>query len=178
MYLYRSGRWSAGPRLNATGVSCSSGDFCVVTGASHSGSFASIYRTKWGRRVSLDRGSAVHTVSCASNAFCVAAGARLAGGQADGGGTAVTYRGHFWSRPRAIGSAPTGPTSVSCPSNRFCAAVDAAGNALIYNGTSWSPPTPVDPHHAQGRTLRVSCPSSSFCMAIDSSGYAVRRRAR
>lgn len=177
VYMYRNGHWSAGPRLSATGVSCSSSNFCVVIGASHRGasSFASIYRKKWGGPMAVDHGSAVGSVSCASSAFCAAGGAKLAAGQADGGGTVVTYRGHGWSGPRVVDSAPTGPTSVSCPSNRFCAAVDAAGNALTYDGSSWSPASAVDPH-ARGRAMWVSCPSSSFCMAIDSSGYAIRHR--
>jgi len=40
-------------------------------------------------------------------------------------------------------------------------AVDGAGNALTYNGSTWSTPTPI------GQPLySVSCVSSSFCVAI------------
>jgi hypothetical protein len=175
VYMYRAGHWTTGPHLRATGVSCSSSSFCAVSSLSGTTSFVSLYRTKWGPARAVAHGAAMHSVSCASVRFCLAAGARLAGGHADGGGTAVTYRGHFWSHPEAIKSALTGPTSVSCASGTFCAAVDAAGNALMYHGHAWSPATPVDPQ-AKGRPVWVSCPSSSFCMAIDSWGYATRYR--
>ena len=52
-------------------------------------------------------------------------------------------------------------------------AVDATGNAITYNGTSWSVPTatPIDRYNA-GLTA-VSCPTTSFCAAVDSSGNAL-----
>jgi hypothetical protein len=177
LYLYSARKWSAGPRLKATGLSCSSSRFCVVTSRSGTSWYASTYRAKLGKRRVLDRGSAVNSLSCASSGFCVAAGAKLASDHADGGGTVVTYRGHSWSSPHAIDSARTGPTSVSCPSNKFCAAVDAAGNALLLRSGSWTSASPVDAKHAKRKPVWVSCPSSSFCMAVDSTGYAVRYRA-
>ena len=36
------------------------------------------------------------------------------------------------------------PDSVSCPTASFCAAVDGSGNALTYNGSSWSSPDSID----------------------------------
>jgi hypothetical protein len=176
LYLYADGRWSAGPKLPATAVSCSSSSFCVVTSHSGSSSSGSVYRTKLGKPRTVDRNSALGTVSCASSGFCLAAGAKLAKGNADGGGTVVSYRGHSWRPATPIASAPTGPTSVACPSNRFCAAVDGAGNALSYDGASWAPAIRVD-SNARGKGMWVSCPSSSFCMAIDALGYAIRHRA-
>ncbi|MGA2454225.1 MAG: hypothetical protein ABSG93_11955 [Solirubrobacteraceae bacterium] len=48
--------------------------------------------------------------------------------------------------------------------------MDEAGNALTYNGSSWSAPTSID----GGRVLNsVSCPSSSFCVAVDRPGNAL-----
>ena len=48
-----------------------------------------------------------------------------------------------WSAP-----APVDPVfsarSVSCPSATFCAAVDYSGNAVIFNGSSWSAPTSIE----------------------------------
>ena len=35
-------------------------------------------------------------------------------------------------------------SSVSCPSASFCVAVDAGGNALTFNGSSWSAPAKID----------------------------------
>lgn len=178
LYMYLNGHWSAGPRLPATGVSCPSKNFCVAVSRSGGSSSASVYRSKWRAPRVVDRGSAVSSVSCASAGFCFAGGAKLVRGHADAGGTVVRYRGHGWSKPTTIQSAPTGPTSMACPSNRFCAAVDAAGNALTFDGISWSPPIPVDSQHAHGKGMWVSCPSSSFCMAVDAFGYAMRRRSR
>ena len=61
-------------------------------------------------------------------------------------------------------------SSVSCPSPSFCAAVDYEGNALTYDGTSWSVPSQVDPG---GGLDSVTCPSPSFCAAVDYFGYAL-----
>jgi RHS repeat-associated protein len=59
---------------------------------------------------------------------------------------------------------------VSCAGSTFCVAVDNAGNALIYNGGSWSAPTLID----GSNTLEsVSCASSSFCVAVDNKGNAL-----
>jgi hypothetical protein len=58
---------------------------------------------------------------------------------------------------------------VSCPSARFCAAVDYGPNVVTFNGTSWSKPSAIDP----GSYLQaVSCASASFCVAIDRKGNA------
>jgi RHS repeat-associated protein len=57
--------------------------------------------------------------------------------------------------------------SVSCASSSFCAAVDDDGNALTYNGSSWSEPDPIDGTVALDA---VSCPTSTYCMAIDVDG--------
>ena len=57
------------------------------------------------------------------------------------------------------------PTSVSCPSARFCVAVLVSGYAATYNGTTWSQPTALS--SAAGEPDSVSCPTVSFCMAVD-----------
>ena len=62
------------------------------------------------------------------------------------------------------------PASVSCPTSGSCVAVDGHGNALTYDGTSWSTPLSVDP---SGAPTSVSCPSPSFCAAVDASGNAL-----
>jgi hypothetical protein len=48
--------------------------------------------------------------------------------------------------------------------------VDDFGNALTFDGSSWSVPTSIDPN---GRRLSVSCPSASFCVAVDLDGNAL-----
>jgi len=54
-------------------------------------------------------------------------------------------------------------------------AVDYNGNALSWNGTTWSAPTSVDPPALNGGPglTGISCPSSSFCMAVDDYGNAL-----
>jgi hypothetical protein len=54
--------------------------------------------------------------------------------------------------------------------------VDYNGNALTYNGSSWSSPDQIDPGLADldeidGWLSSVSCPTASFCTAVDSVGY-------
>jgi hypothetical protein len=65
-------------------------------------------------------------------------------------------------------------TSVSCASVIFCMVVGNGGEALHYNGMSWSlfrylgganPSYSVDSW--------VSCSSSSFCMTVDDGGNAL-----
>src|ERR1700688_2977797 len=60
-------------------------------------------------------------------------------------------------------------TSVSCASVSFCAAVDADGGVLIYNGTSWSARSMID---LSFNLSSVSCSSASFCSAVDNGGDA------
>src|ERR1017187_3098610 len=55
------------------------------------------------------------------------------------------------------------PTSVSCASSSFCAAVTSNGNALTYSGSSWSGPAEVGD---LADLTSVSCPSPSFCAAV------------
>jgi hypothetical protein len=72
-----------------------------------------------------------------------------------------------WSTPIPIDPLQAGLKPVSCPSASFCAAVDANGNVLTFNGTSWSAPKVIDP---SGVLTSVSCPSASFCAAVAEAG--------
>jgi hypothetical protein len=54
--------------------------------------------------------------------------------------------------------------------------VDINGQALTYDGTSWSSPSTIDYAATLGGVtvaLSVSCASPSFCVAVDSSGNAL-----
>jgi hypothetical protein len=73
-----------------------------------------------------------------------------------------------WSAPVSVDPVSFG-SSVSCASATFCAAVDYEGNALTFDGTSWSAATSIDALPLAS----VSCPSSSFCVAVDYSGNVV-----
>ncbi|GAC1341632.1 MAG: hypothetical protein NVSMB29_12430 [Candidatus Dormibacteria bacterium] len=73
-----------------------------------------------------------------------------------------------WSPPIVIdGSALS---SVSCDSSSFCVAVDYGGNALTWNGGTWSAPVNID---GGTQLTSVSCAASSFCAAVDNSGNAL-----
>ena len=74
-----------------------------------------------------------------------------------------------WGTTTAIDPTKGTPTGLSCPTAAFCAAVDAAGQALFFHGQSWSSPAPVD---GQGGLTDVSCSSSTACVAVDSQGDA------
>jgi hypothetical protein len=64
--------------------------------------------------------------------------------------------------------------AISCTSSHFCAAVDLSGNAVTYNGATWSSPSYVDPAvHASYGLTGVSCPLASFCAAVDWEGNAL-----
>jgi hypothetical protein len=83
-----------------------------------------------------------------------------------------------WTAPTSI-DGKLDLTSVSCSSASFCAAVDSCpgcaagtgGNALTFNGSSWSAPDSID---AQGEGFTsVSCPVASFFAAVDFDGNAL-----
>jgi hypothetical protein len=78
-----------------------------------------------------------------------------------------------WSAPLPIDSLFT---SVSCATVSFCVAVGPGGDALTYNGTSWTTPAYIDSTHidsTSGSLTSVSCPTTTFCVAVDSGGYAL-----
>ncbi len=73
-----------------------------------------------------------------------------------------------WGSPTLVDPSHS-PTSVSCPSSTFCVTVGDSGNALTWNGSSWSSRVSIDPNE----TTSVSCRSSSFCVAVDVAGFAL-----
>ncbi len=70
-----------------------------------------------------------------------------------------------WSAPMNV-DGTNALVSVSCANPLFCAAVDLHGDALTYNGSSWSAPDMVN----EGDLFAVSCPSATFCVAAGSGG--------
>ena len=73
-----------------------------------------------------------------------------------------------WTVPRWLES--TGSfASVSCSTRVLCTAVDASGDAFIYDGSAW---TAIAVEGSSG--LRsVSCATGRFCVAVDSRGSAL-----
>jgi hypothetical protein len=65
-----------------------------------------------------------------------------------------------WNAPTVIDPARGPLGDVSCASASFCAAIDATGNVVTYDGDAWSAPKNI----GHGRPLdRVSCPTPTFC---------------
>ncbi len=64
-----------------------------------------------------------------------------------------------WSRGGTIDPLTGAPSAVSCPTARFCVAMDSYGTVLVDNGKSWSSPESIDP--AGGGFTSVSCPTES-----------------
>ena len=74
-------------------------------------------------------------------------------------GRAVIGRDGVWSTPQSIGWG----SRVTCASRAFCMAVDGSGNALTYDGTSWSDPARFDD---AGGLASLSCPEDDACVAV------------
>lgn len=110
------------------------------------------------------------SLSCPTASFCIAG---------DAYGNVWSFNGTSWSGPTPIDSHGTVPggdqvfpdslIGISCPSTSFCAAVDASGYVMTYDGTSWSTPEEVAPSILGA----VSCPTATFCAAGDSTGGIV-----
>jgi hypothetical protein len=77
-----------------------------------------------------------------------------------------------WSGPVTIDSG-NALSSVSCPSESLCVAVDRDGNALS-SGTPTSPGIPwnVTGHDPLQELSSVSCPTAGLCVAVDRHGDA------
>ena len=90
-------------------------------------------------------------------------------------GYAATYDGATWSRPARLPSSAGQlgePDSVSCPTARFCLAVDARDSAtVVFNGSRWSSGATVP--GLQAGLASVSCSSPTFCAAVSSGSDAV-----
>jgi len=79
----------------------------------------------------------------------------------------VTYNGHAWTAPQPIDSQAE-LWSVSCPTATFCAAVDTAGNAVTYNGSTWTVGAQA-PTGGAGLES-ISCPNAGLCVAASFGG--------
>ncbi len=99
-----------------------------------------------------------YAISCRNATMCVVV---------DGLGQAMFRRSGRWTAPQVV-AAGGSFDAVSCASSTFCLAT-ASGNAVTYNGHTWSHAVSMGP---SGYTYHVSCPSSSFCAAVGASGVA------
>jgi hypothetical protein len=180
-------------------VSCISAVFCIASGGGTGGQTSDLTAGS-GVTVSWDGATwsdpsvyypapatgpvtapVLPTLSCTSGPTCVIV---------DGSGHVSTGDGTNWSSVTplnagpALAANPADPgaghadareMSVSCPSPKFCAAVDNTGHAYTMRGTTWlptqslgRPAAPGGPTTALYQTgkVGVSCPTTSTCVAV------------
>jgi hypothetical protein len=81
-----------------------------------------------------------------------------------------------WSAPvmTPLGQYPTWDwfEDISCPTTTFCMGVGFDGDAISWNGSTWSAVTVIDTSSLNIITS-VSCPTRTFCAAVDDSGNAM-----
>lgn len=155
------------------GVSCASERFCVAV-ASDGRAFTYAGGRWSGPQVAdpytfVDQTGQRHrndlaTVSCTtsnSGNSCTAV---------DDSSYTVRYVDGHWHGGPKIGAEPSDlGTSISCPTTRFCMAVDAAGHALTDVHGRWSAPYKL-PYAAA--LTSVSCATPQFCVTVDAQGDA------
>lgn len=136
----------------------------------------------WGRPRAVSPARGTQLVSCASASSCLVAGGNPSYPGAHGAvvNQSTYWDGTSWSAPLRFGTNATSVTSVSCvpapaPTARsqysaWCVAVDDAGDAMIFNGRSWSAPKAADRYGGLGS---VSCPRLGSCVAVDYTGHAL-----
>jgi serine/threonine protein kinase len=167
LLTYNGRSWSAPTTTDGIifgGVSCPSVSFCEAVGweVGSGGYVVTLDGRSWGVPQKLDPGFKLHSVSCVSASFC-AVGASV---------DAFTYLDGVWSAPQIVDPADkngSGIGSVSCVSVSFCLAVDAKGNALVYDNGAWPSPRAIDGVLLDG----VSCVSQSFCVVVGANGNVV-----
>jgi hypothetical protein len=79
------------------------------------------------------------------------------------------FNGSAWSPPADVDGSHT-LNSVSCASRSFCVAVDQQGDALTFNGRSWSAPARIA--GPNGELVSVSCAARAFCVAVGDAASA------
>lgn len=191
----------------ARSISCPSASFCMAV--NELGNAITWNGTSLSAPTTIDASGHLVAVSCLSPSFCMALGG--------GGPDWLVWNGTSWSgpqpirtirpgvvsppppcgrpRPRSHTPPPTTlsgvPTAfinfVSCPTASFCVAALSDGEAIVWNGTSWSAPQSINPSLANARgpaaqttvgspslgLKSVSCPTPNFCVAVGSDGSAM-----
>lgn len=125
VYEYSGGSWSGPTQTGADeqigGITCPTATFCMVIAP---GNTVYIYADgSWSNNqlYGADGGAAnLNAISCASASFCVATG--------DYG--PYMYSGDTWAKQVLLPE--NGYPGTSCPSAKFCMAVDGDGNAYTY----------------------------------------------
>jgi hypothetical protein len=97
-------------------------------------------------------------VSCPITSFCEA--------NTDDGYLYAYEKGGWVYQTSIAGGGPTGSqVDVSYATPKLCAAVDGAGDVLVYGGSSWSKPKSLG--GSSGQLFSISCATAKFCMAVE-----------
>jgi len=99
----------------------------------------------------------VTAVSCAGTDFCMAVDEYYA----------FEYQG-TWGSATAV-DLPGSFTSLSCPEQFACYAIQPGGEAVSFLDDTWQQLAMVDPG-ADGASVTTSCSSETFCVAVDYKG--------
>jgi hypothetical protein len=170
-YTYSGGTWSPGSLGSQTSgygpsqVACASASFCAAVAGGIGFTYAG---ASWSAPAIFSSVATFNTISCVSVTFCLGGGTSGLSGQ---DGNSVTFNGTSWSAPMPADSGTGGLTNVSCVSSSFCVGIGDAtnsypGDAFIYDGHAWGPPSSITGLDA------VSCVSTAFCAAVTGSGRA------
>jgi len=194
----------AGPSAGRTALACVSAAFCVALGVGDD-RVAIWAGASWSAPATIAGAHGLQAVACASDRFCVAIdavgdafyyrGASWSPGSNDWGsvtgiacasptfcvsvsGGISTWNGASWTEPAVFG-ATSALSAVSCPSASSCAADDAAGQVLDFDGSRWHVEATLDSSVASafGATADltgISCPAPSRCTAVDGEGDVFR----
>jgi hypothetical protein len=159
LFVERGQRWTPQAQVLPAGVasvSCSSPVSCLALGSTGFGTV--LGSSTWSSNVAVfPRGDGI-SVSCAPDGPCTALS--LQG--------AVATRMTSWSRATMADPRSGQLVAISCGTMTFCMAVDDAGGATAWNGSTWTPPSPTG-----ATTLSaVSC-TATTCMAVGATGEAV-----
>jgi len=151
------GSWNTVDSGNAIlGVSCATPTFCMAV--DNNGDALLWNGSTWTKTTGVDGTRPLESVSCPTSAFCAAV---------DNHGQMVVYTSSLgWGTPTSVDSTKV-LNSVSCPTatSTNCVAVDANGDAVYYNGSTWT-----DPNISSHALNSVSCVTTTFCKAVDNGG--------
>lgn len=172
--IHDASGWSAPHFIEAmsgdlTDVSCVSASRCMAVD-----SYGNAIRRGaegWQRPHRVDGRRPINAVSCAGRVVCVAVDGAVSTikGSVPGVGRTVVYRDGRWGAP-VVSDPHFGLTDVACASAHMCMAVDDGGNAIRWNGRTWS-----RPQHVGTLLDAVACPTASHCLAVGAHSAEWRR---
>ena len=166
--------------MQLSGVSCTSASFCMAVG--FNGGDELIVRwngSTWSIVNDTSSNLSPAAVRCRSTTFCMAVGTSYSGGP-NVNSLAEEWNGSTWSvltSPNVSGQS-TWLQSVSCTGSAFCMASGYSADTLLdtdstlselWNGTTWSIVSTVNPTSPYDLLPGVSCAASGgadFCLAV------------